>query len=457
MAKFSQFALSPSLVSALEKLGYVEPSPVQTQVIPQALAGTSLLCQSETGSGKTHSYLIPMLERIDFSLPRLQGIVICPSRELARQVYEFAFAFTRYFPKFKVRLLSSEASPAQNAEGLSQSPHLVIGTPGRLADILSASYELDLHQVRFLVLDEADMLMELGYFDAIDDLYAKLPEKVQVMVFSATLEENLKVRLGRYIDSSFLYQGGENKTASGVKHHLVDIKHRGKHAALTTFLKIVPSYLTLVFASKKEDLGAAYEAVKATGKSVILFSGDLSTRERKSVLRRIKADEFAVVVTSDLLSRGIDLANVDVVVSLDLPSDLTYYHHRAGRSGRFGASGDSYVFYNADTTALPKVLIDQGVTFDFLTLKDSGLVPDPVGLLPKRKFTQKKPFGEEEQLEVRKAKALAREDKVKPGYKKRQKEAVEKVKRKYRRKAIKDKIRKQRDQMYREEAKKNKK
>ena len=398
-----------------------------------------------------------MLEKIDFNLPRLQGIVICPSRELARQVYEFAFAFTKYLPRFKVRLFSSETETTQNREGLSMNPHLVIGTPGRLADILSSLYELDLHQVRFLVLDEADMLMELGYFDAIDELYDKLPESTQKMVFSATLEENLKTRLGRYVDSSFLYTGGDNKTAALVSHHLVDIKHRGKTQALTTFLKTVPSYLTLVFASKKEDLGGAYEAVKESGKSAILFSGDLSTRERKAALRRIKDNEFAVVVASDLLARGIDIEDVDVVVSLDLPSDLTYYYHRAGRSGRFGKKGDSYVFYNADTTTLPKRLMEEGVPFDFYILKDEGLVPDPVGLAPKKKFTAKKPFGEEEQLEVRKAKALSREDKVKPGYKKRQKEAVEKVKRKFRRKAIKDKIRKARTEAYKAEAKKKQK
>lgn len=454
MAKFSSFALSPELVSALAKCGYVEPSPVQCSIIPKALEGKSLLCQSETGSGKTHAYLIPMIEKIDVNLPKLQGIVVCPSRELARQVYEFAFELSRHLPKLKVRLFSSETETKQNQQGLSQSPHLVIGTPGRLKEILTSLYELDLHQVRFLVLDEADMLMDLGYFDEIDALYSLLPEKTQTMVFSATLEENLKVRLSRYVESRFFYRGGESKTAVKVNHHLVDIKHRGKFAALTKLLQLVPSYLCLVFVSKKEDIPEAYEAAKASGKKAIAFSGDLSVRERKAVLRRIKDDEFSVVVASDLLARGIDLENVDLVISLDLPNDLTYYYHRAGRSGRFGRDGDSYVFYNADSTKLPKVLMDQGVAFEFLTLKENGLVNDPVGLAPKKKFTKKKEFGEEEAIEVKKAKALSREDKVKPGYKKRQKEAVEKVKRKFRRKAIKDKIRKSRTEAYKAEARK---
>ncbi|MDY6392460.1 MAG: DEAD/DEAH box helicase, partial [Bacilli bacterium] len=131
MASFASFNLSPALVNALNKLGYVSPSPVQSRVIPKALSGKSLVCQSETGSGKTHSYLVPILEKIDMNLPRVQAVVLCPSRELARQVYEFAFAFTKYFPKLKVRLFTSEAEKTQNAEGLTIPPHIVVATPGR--------------------------------------------------------------------------------------------------------------------------------------------------------------------------------------------------------------------------------------------------------------------------------------------------------------------------------------
>ena len=136
MSSFSAFNLSPRLVSALAKLGYTEPSPVQANVIPKALKGTSLICQSETGSGKTHAYLIPILEKIDPNLPRLQDLVICPSRELARQVYEFAKPFERFFPRLKIRLFTSESEKSQNSEGLSEAPQLVIGTPGRLKDMI---------------------------------------------------------------------------------------------------------------------------------------------------------------------------------------------------------------------------------------------------------------------------------------------------------------------------------
>ena len=440
MSTFASFALSKNLVHALDGLGYHSPSPVQSRIIPKALRGQSLVCQSETGSGKTHAYLVPMLEQIDMYLPKTQGIIICPSRELARQVYEFANAFTRYFPKLKVRLFTSEAEKSQNSAGLTVPPHIVIGTPGRLADLLTKDYELDLHQVRMLVLDEADMLLEQGYFDDIDAIYDLLGEKVQTMVFSATLHQGLKDHLSKYIGASFVYEGEDHKTASSVTHHLVDIKHMGTFEALTRFLKIKQPYLAMIFASKKEDVQATYNKLRENGYDCIMFSGDLDARQRKQTLKRIKSNTCPLIVCSDLLSRGMDIEDVSDVISLDLPSDLSYYYHRAGRTGRFDKKGDSWVFYNSDSTKRPLELISQGLQFEFLTLKEDRLAIDPVGLLPKRKFTSKKPFEGEQATEIKIAKAKTRVNKVKPGYKKKQKEAVEKVKRKYRRKAIKEKI-----------------
>ena len=453
MASFKAFNLSERMVSALEKLGYTSPSPVQSRIIPKALNRQSLVCQSETGSGKTHAYLIPIIDRIDTNLPRLQAIIIAPSRELARQVYDFAKPFERFYPHLKVRLMSSEEEKAQNTEGLSIAPQLIIGTPGRLKDLLSNEYELDLHGVKTLVLDEADMLMELGYFDDIDELYGKLPKGVNTMVFSATLHQGLKYKLEKYIASDFLYEGEENKTSSHVTHHLVDIKHVGALEALSTFLKIKNPYLCLVFASKKEDVKKAYDFVKNLGYTATMFSGDLETRERKKTIRLIKDNRYQVIVCSDLLSRGIDIEDVTDVVSLDLPMDLSYYYHRAGRTGRFDKKGDSWVFYNSDSVDRPSELISQGLVFDFLTLKGDQLVPNPLGL-EKRKFTKKKAWESEEQLkDIKIAKAKTRVKKVKPGYKVKTRRAIEKVKNKYRRKAIQKAVKAQKDRRYAEAAK----
>lgn len=453
MKSFKEFNLSPALTTALEKMGYTSPSPVQSRVIPKALQGKRIVCQSETGSGKTHSYLIPILQKIDMHLPRLQSIIVCPSRELARQVYDFAFTFTRFFPTFKVRLFSSETEIAQNKEGQAVPPQMIVGTPGRLKELLSQEYVFDLHGVRSLVLDEADMLLELGYFQDIDEIYQKLPENVQTMVFSATMNENLKLQLEKYIGSEFLYEGEEQKTSSRVAHHFVDIRHVGTVEALSKFLEIRRPYFCLVFASKKEDVKSIYEGLKTKKYSVTYFSGDLDSRERKQVLKRIRADEYQIVVCSDLLSRGIDLDNVTDVISVDLPMDLSYYYHRAGRTGRFDKTGDSWVFYNVDSLSRPKELLSQGLPFDFYILKNDRLEKNELGLDAKKKFSGKKKFSEEELKEVKIAKARNSSKTVKPGYKKKQMRAVEKVKNKYRRKAIQKSIKAKKDARYAQRAK----
>ena len=456
MQTFSSFSLSKDLVAALAKLGYKNPSPVQLRVIPKALNGNSLVCQSETGSGKTHAYLVPILENLDLNLPRLQAIVLCPSRELARQVYEFAFAFSRFFPKLKVRLFTSESEKSQNKEGLLVPPHIVIATPGRAKDVLVNEYALDLHGVKSLVLDEADMLMELGYFEDIDALYALLPEKVQTMVFSATLNQGLKQKLEHYVDAKFLYEGEDFKTASSVKHHFVDVKHKGKFEALSRFLAIRKPYLAIVFASKKEDVSKAYDALRQEGVEAILFTGDLEARERRKALRLIKDNRFPVIVASDVLARGMDIEDVTDVISLDLPSDLSYYYHRAGRTGRFGKSGDSWIFYNADELSRAKALLRQGGEFDYYSLRNDALEETDSSFLNRKKVQFKHEVSADQKRDISIAKAKTKVDKVTPGYKAKRKKAIAKVENKYRRKAIKDKVRANAVKNYKEQSKKEK-
>ncbi len=442
------------MVNALNKLGYVSPSPVQTNVIPKALKGKSILAQSATGSGKTHAYLIPIIEKTDVSLPRTQSIIIAPSRELSRQIYEFAKAFVRFYPKLKIRLLTSETDVSQNEEGLSIPPHIVIGTPGRLKDLLVDKHSLNLSNVRTVVLDEADMLLEMGYFEDIEALFQTEMREPQILVFSATLKQSLKDEIRHFVSTDFRFEAEDTETSSLVSHHLLDIKHSDPKQALFEFLKLRKPYLCIVFASKKETVDAAYKYLKENGMDAIYFTGSLTERERKKALRDIKANKESIIIASDLLSRGMDIANVTDVISLDLPSDLEFYHHRAGRTGRFDKKGDSWVFYDDDSLSLPKQLLEQGVKFDFYIFKNGILKEDPVGLNKKTKFTKKKAFeSEEEKKEIKIAKAKTRTDKVKPGYKRKRDFAIDQVKHKYKRKAIQRSVRRQLEENFRKAAK----
>lgn len=442
------------MVHALNKLGYVSPSPVQTNVIPKALKGKSILAQSATGSGKTHAFLVPVIEKTDVNLPRLQSIIIAPSRELARQIYEFAKEFTRFYPKLKIRLFTSEAEVAQNEEGLSIAPHMIIGTPGRLKDLLVTKHYLALNNVRTVVLDEADMLLEMGYFEDIEALFQTEMKEPQILVFSATLKQSLKDEIRHFVSTDFQFEAEDTETSSSVSHHLVDIKHADKKEALLSFLKLRKPYLSIVFASKKETVDQTSRYLRENGVDCIYFTGSLSDRERKKALREIKSNKTSVIIASDLLSRGMDIPDVTDVISLDLPTDLEFYFHRAGRTGRFDKKGDSWVFYDDDSTALPKELMERGIKFDFFIFRNGVLKEDPVGLNKKTKFTKKKAFeSEEEKKEIKIAKAKTRVNKVKPGYKRKRDFAIDQVKHKYKRKAIQRSVRRQLEENYRKAAK----
>lgn len=440
------------MVSALNALGYKEPSNVQSTVIPKVLRGVSLLAQSETGSGKTHAYLVPIIERTDTNLNRLQAIIVAPTRELARQTYEFARQFQRFYQNLRIRLYTSEADVSQNEEGMSVPPQIVIGTPGRLKDLLVDKHILTLQNVRTVVLDEADMLLDMGFFNDIESIFALLKEP-QTMVFSATLKQNLRDELAKFVRSDFEYESEKTETSSTVRHHLVDIKHQGTVNALVSFLNIRKPYLCIVFASTVKMVNEVAKGLKNNGIDAIYFSGSLDDRSRKKAIREIRSNKYSVIVASDLLSRGIDIPDVTDVISVDLPSDLDFYHHRAGRSGRFGKEGDSWVFYNADTVKEAKRIMDEGVNFDFYILRKDELKADPVGLLPKTKLSKKKEFPEEEKKEISIAKALARPKHIEPMYKKKKQFAIEKVKRKYRKKAIQKSIRKELEKQYKAQAK----
>lgn len=449
---FKGLSLSEAMVKSLASQGYKEASPIQKMSIPKALRGESMMVRSETGSGKTHAYLIPIIEKIDGSLNRPQALVIAPSRELARQIYEFARGFSPYFPRLRVRLFSSESEVSENQEGQNIPPQLIIGTPGRMKDLLIDKEMFTLRNIKTLVLDEADMLLEGGYFPDIEEIASKL-RSPQVLVYSATLKANLKDELRHFMPSdAFLSESQE--TSSGVRHHFLDIKHVGINEAVTQFLKIKRPYLAMIFASKKEGVSSIYRHLKSNGYEAIMFSGDLDERERKRALKAIKDGKIPIIVASDLLARGMDIPDVTDVVSVDLPNNLEFYYHRAGRSGRFGKEGDSYIFYNADTLRQAKELYEEKrVDFDFLSLRGGALKEDPVGFKEKGKEKKKKPLPEEEIKEIRIAKAKSRPKQVEPMHKKKQQFAIEKVKRKYKRKAIQKSVRKSLSKKYRKNEK----
>lgn len=450
MGNFKAFNLSAKMVDALAKQGYISPSSIQEKVIPKALKGQSIVAQSATGTGKSHAFIIPLIEKTVLSKNKLQSIIIAPTRELAKQTYDFIRRFNAFYPELKVRLMASSEEKDQSVEGLSIAPQIVVGTPGRLSDLLINNHLLDLSLVSKIVLDEADMMMEMGYFNDINLIISAI-KNPQLLVFSATIKENLKYELEKYVQADFFTEAEETETSSSVVHYLVDIKHIDLLKAVDEFIAAKNPFFLIIFASKKETVQQIYSHLRVGRNDIGLLYGDLLQRERKQMIKRIKSGEFPIVVCSDMAARGLDIDDVSEVLSVDLPMELDYYFHRAGRTGRFGKHGESYVFYNSDSVKKPLELISHGIAFNYLSLKD-GVLSQGKPLEQKRVFKSKRNL--ELDKEIKKAKAITKNDKVKPNYRKKTKIAVDKVIKKHRREVIRKDIRRQQVERYKENNKK---
>jgi ATP-dependent RNA helicase CshB len=433
---FSSFALEPDFVQALATLGYHQATPVQQVVIPSALRGESLIARFETGSGKTHAFLIPSFARLD-AQAGLQLMIVSPTRELVTQTYQFAKAIAdAAFPWVKIMRLTGGTALEDDVHALKQEPNVLCLTPGRLTSVLQAMSHTPFQRIKTLVLDEADMLLDASFVHDVDAML-KTMEAPQLLVFSASLSKPLLGMLRAYIRPDHIFEPTE-KTVNNtqVNHLLVDTRHQEPVDAFLRLVDHVQPYRMLVFASTVDRIQQFHASLTAKGLTVGLLHGDMGHRERKMMLRRIAEGEFTLICASDIAARGMDLQDISDVVSLDLPRDLAYYFHRAGRTGRYRASGTSYVFYTKDQQRAIDTLTQKGITFTRMTLKASGLKQ----AAPER--TWKHVEQPELKRDIKKAIQRYASKEVKPGYKKKVKRAVERVKQKYKRKAIDAVIRK---------------
>lgn len=439
MSKFSQFALANELVTTLTRLNYDDMTPVQEVVIPKILKGESLLVRSQTGSGKTHAFLIPIFEKLNEKVNQVQAIIIAPTRELARQIFDFASQINKEYKGLRILLLAGGLEKSRNSAKLALGPQLVIATPGRLKDIGFVNSVITLETVQTIVLDEADMLMDQGFFELISEILTRL-NSAQILVFSATIPVKLNHIIEKFVGKSQVVDIDKTVTTSGsVSHYAIDIHHQDMLEAVNDFIKWKNPYLLLVFASNKKDVNSIYEYLTSKGLKVGLMHGDLESRERKSMLKRIRNDEFPIIVASDIAARGMDINNITEVLSVNLPHDLDFYFHRAGRTGRYDKSGDSYVFYDHDSAPEIEKLENLGVSFHYYQYKANEFVEKALVKRAKRQHSIEH-TDEALNTKIQKVRSVTQTTQVKPGYKKKVRTAVEKVKRIHRRQLINKKV-----------------
>lgn len=423
--KFKGYSINPSLLDALSSLGYIELTPVQEATITPILKGKSIVAKSQTGSGKTHAYLVPTISRLNYSLNKIQAIILEPTIELCNQCYRFAESLAQKAGNFRVL----------NASGVNdipvlEKPAILISTPGKLDDLLFKKKLLDISSVKSVVLDESDMLLEGDDSQNVISLVDYIDAE-QRLIFTATMKEHQIASIKKLFRLTEVIDVDKGHYASkSVRHHFVDIKHRTSAKALELFIKSEQPYFTLIFASKKNEIHKIYQEFNEKGIKCAIISSEVSLRERKNTIKLINEGEYNIVLCSDLASRGLDFEKVSHVISLDIPNNIDYYYHRAGRTGRYKDQGDSYIFYDDDRNAKAKGILEKKLKFDYFILREEGLKAD------KKRNPQPKKKNEKLEAEIKKELAKVRSKKVKPNYKKKMRKAIKKATRNHKRKII---------------------
>lgn len=373
---FAQFGFKPFIDAALKEIGFKEPTEVQARLIPLILKRRSVVGQSQTGSGKTHTFLLPIFQTIDPELTEVQAVITTPSRELAYQIYDAAKQIAKHSEKeILVHNYVGGTDKQRQIEKLEhRQPQIVIGTPGRVLDLMK-SQALDVHNASVLVVDEADMTLDLGFLKETDAIASAMPKELQMMVFSATIPDKLKPFLRKYMTDPIL-EVVENKNVISptIDNWLISTKGRDRNQLIYQLLTMGQPYLALVFANTKERVDDLTRYLRSQGLRVAKIHGGIPPRERKRTMREIQNMEYQFVVATDLAARGIDIEGVSQVINDDIPEDLEFFIHRVGRTGRNGMEGTAITLYAPSEDKMIAELENLGISFEEKKLSNGELV-----------------------------------------------------------------------------------
>lgn len=341
--KFSELGLSEGIVKTLTEIGYEQPTPIQEETIKLALEGRDVLGQAQTGTGKTAAFGLPTIEKINAENPAIQALVIAPTRELAVQGQEELFRFGKS-KGLKVRTVFGGSSIEKQIKGLKAGAHIVVGTPGRLVDLIKRK-AIKLDQLETLILDEADEMLNMGFLEDIHFIIEKTPENRQTLLFSATMPADIKKIGVKFMKNpEHIKIAAKEMTADRIDQYFVKTKEFEKFDVLTRLLDVERPELAIVFGRTKRRVDELIRGLKLRGYRAEGMHGDLDQNKRLAVLRDFKAGHIDVLVATDVAARGLDVSGVTHVYNYDITQDQESYVHRIGRTGRAGKSGRSVTF-----------------------------------------------------------------------------------------------------------------
>ncbi len=343
-ATFADLHIHPDVLQAVVDVGYEVPSPIQAATIPALLAGSDVVGLAQTGTGKTAAFAIPILSKIDVASKATQALVLAPTRELALQVAE---AFSRYasrLPQLTVLPIYGGSSYGPQLAGLKRGAQIVVGTPGRVIDHLEKG-RLDLSHLDYLVLDEADEMLQMGFAEDVERILADTPEYKQTALFSATMPPAIRKITSKYLhDPVEVTVEAKTATAENISQRFIQVAGPRKLDALTRVLEVEPFDAMIVFVRTKQATEEVAERLRARGFSAAAINGDIPQAVRERTITALKDGTLDILIATDVAARGLDVERISHVVNYDIPHDTESYVHRIGRTGRAGRSGSALLF-----------------------------------------------------------------------------------------------------------------
>ena len=341
---FKDLNLPEPILQALEKVGYEKPSPIQAESIPLLMEGHDLLGQAQTGTGKTAAFALPMLANIDPEAKLPQLLVLAPTRELAIQVAEAFQVYASFSKKIKVLPVYGGQSYDNQIRQLKRGVQVVVGTPGRIIDHINRK-TLNLSELKFLVLDEADEMLRMGFIDDVETILSNAPEERQTALFSATMPGPIKKITQRYLnDPKHVKIASKVSTASTIRQRYCQVAGHHKLEALTRIMEVESFDGMIIFVRTKTATVELADKLSARGYDVEPLNGDIPQNARERTVDKLKQGQIDILVATDVVARGLDVERVSHVINFDIPYDTESYVHRIGRTGRAGRTGDAILF-----------------------------------------------------------------------------------------------------------------
>lgn len=342
--RFEEMGLSEEIQKAVRYMGFEEASPIQAKAIPAMISGIDLIGQAQTGTGKTAAFGIPILEKVDPKLKKLQAIVLCPTRELAIQMADEIRNLSRYMHGIKVLPIYGGQDIVKQIRSLKSGTQIVIGTPGRVMDHMRRK-TMKLDFVHTVVLDEADEMLNMGFREDIEFVLSGVPEERQTVLFSATMPKPIMEITKKFQNNAKVIKVTKKElTVPNIEQYYYDVKPKKKEEVLSRLLDIYSPRLSVVFCNTKKQVDLLVNALLGRGYFAAGLHGDMKQEQRDRVMQGFRTGKTEILVATDVAARGIDVDEVEAVFNYDLPQDDEYYVHRIGRTGRAGREGRAFSF-----------------------------------------------------------------------------------------------------------------